>query len=861
MIIMRKVNSSYQQTLLRQDFARPEVDRHYVPPLDFEPKHQIIDLKFNIPQQNATGFIETTLIAKVSDAQMIKYDAENLQITRVEGPDSWNYDGSKLTCFWKTAVPKGEKRSTKVYYSVDHPISGLYFSNPDDEYPDRPRYAVTDVESIRARYWIPCIDHLSVRCSIDFHLTSKQDHIILANGELVSETKHADGTKTVHWHQAFPCPSYLITLAVGEFIEFEDRDADGGKGPIPVRYYTSKNFSKEDLGASFAGTPEFIEWMYKKFDCPLEWPKYYQIATSHHGGAMENISLVTWGDFAIMDARERKEFKWLVDWINVHELSHSWFGDMVVCNEFAHAWLKESWATYVEKLWYEDIFGMDAYLYGVYEDQLSYMSESDDKYARPIVTNHYESSWDMYDNHLYPGGAMRLHMLRKILGDAVFFPAVSDYLNTFKGKTVETIDFQRKLEDHSGINLQAFFEQWLYSAGYPKLEASFSYDEKTQLAKISLTQTQVDEKHKIGLFNFPLVVEWEVEENQFDRQKYHISEKKHTLYFHCTKKPLQVRLDPDFESLFSLDFNPGVDLLSRQLAKSNIIGKIYAARELAKTNSSANLNKIGDQYKEESFWGVKVEFLKALLTASNFHGVNRALDIIATEEDPKVLFHVIPKLQGKQHPKVLEGMENFITRENFYYYSLGEALKVIGSQRNKHALEILMNFDNSQDYRGIIEGFYLNAMGELRNPESIQFLSDKLAYGKVSDFARVNLLNAIVNTLKWASNSQKEQMIEKLEAEMHRDFQEGVIIRFIFAISQIDHPSISSLIAQFKSRVSTQFHPRLAKLMEKASKAKTPEDATKKFETQVKKLTEQVEKIQDRLDAIEASQKQPSTDA
>lgn len=160
--------------------------------------------------------------------------------------------------------------------------------------------------------------------------------------------------------------------------------------------------------------------MVKKLNCPLEWPKYYQIATALHGGAMENISLVTWGDFAIMDERERAEFKWLVDWINVHELSHSWFGDMIVCNDFAHAWLKESWATYVEKLYYEDSQGIDAYLYGMYEDRCDYMKESDERYARPIVTKEYESSWDMYDKHLYPGGSFRLHMLRNIIGDSAF---------------------------------------------------------------------------------------------------------------------------------------------------------------------------------------------------------------------------------------------------------------------------------------------------------------------------------------------------------------------------------------------------------------------------------------------------------
>ena len=45
----------------------------------------------------------------------------------------------------------------------------------------------------------------------------------------------------------------------------------------------------------------------------------------------------------------------------------------------------------------------------------------------------------MYDYHLYPGGAWRLHMLRKLLGEAVFWDATKTYLERYaepdKGRT------------------------------------------------------------------------------------------------------------------------------------------------------------------------------------------------------------------------------------------------------------------------------------------------------------------------------------------------------------------------------------------------------------------------------------------
>ncbi len=855
---MPSIENLRMNYLKRGEFASPEVDRQYAPSLALEPFHQKIVLSFNLEAHQANGYVETQLKAKSRDARIIEYDAIDMTIESVEGVDSWHYNGTKLTCIWDKSIPLGEKCTTKVIYSLDHPISGLYFSYPDEKYPKRPKYAVTDAESIRARYWLPCVDHLSVRCKLDFHFTGAQHHIILANGELKSEENHEDGTKTAHWQLDFPCPSYLITLAVGEFIEFKDRDADGGKGPIPIRYYTSKNFTVEDLGASFSGTPDFLEWMWKKLGCTLEWSKYYQIATAHHGGAMENISLVTWGDFAIMDERERKEFKWLVDWINVHEMSHSWFGDMIVCNEFSHAWLKESWATYVEKLWYEDFFGADAYLYGMFEDRRDYMKESDSRYARPIVTNKYGSSMDMYDNHLYPGGSFRIHMLRQMLGDQVFFAAVSDYLNTFKGKTVETIDFQRKLEHHSGLNLQPFFEQWLYSAGYPQLKGKFKYDDKNKLAMVSLTQTQVDDKYKIGLFKMPLVIEWESEEGKMYRQTYQLTEKEHTFYFQCEKKPLQIRIDPEFHTLFSLDFNPGEDLLKRQLQKSDMIGKIFAAVELGKIGSFKNLDAIANQYRVESFWGLKVEFVKALFSADNYHAIELAVKIIENETDPIVLYHIVPKLQGKRQPIVVKMLQEFIHRPDYYYHSTGNALKALGSQRTDEMFDYLSTLSLPADYRGNIEGYFYEAIGQLRTPSAIKYLNGKIPYGSVSDSAKKSLIVALGEVLQWAEKGVREPILEKIYAEMQRETNESRLIRYVLSLRGLNIPDVIPMITSVRKGIPTQFHHRMKKMITALGKGKSPEDTVKKFEKKVEKLEETVGKLLSRIEVLEEIKKKES---
>ena len=52
----------------------------------------------------------------------------------------------------------------------------------------------------------------------------------------------------------------------------------------------------------------------------------------------------------------------------------------------------------------------------------------------------------MYDRHLYPGGAARLHTLRGELGDEAFWSGVQRYVKRYAGQVVETDDFRRELE-------------------------------------------------------------------------------------------------------------------------------------------------------------------------------------------------------------------------------------------------------------------------------------------------------------------------------------------------------------------------------------------------------------------------------
>ncbi len=832
-------------------FTLDSAKKHFPPSLTLEPFHQTIRLRFNLEKKLASGEIQTTVKANKFGATRISLDAVNLEIITVQGPEKWDYDGTRVNCSWNTPFNKGEERIFTIKYNVKEPITGMYFNYPDQEYPNRIPYCITDTESERARYWLPCIDHLSVRCSIDFYLTGSQKHFLIANGKKMNESLNEDGTKTVHWHQAFPCPSYLITLAVGDFIEVQDDPVDMGNGPIPVAYYTTSNFTIADLKRSFKDTPKFLRWMAEKWQVSLGWDKYYQIATSLHAGAMENISFVTWNDFAIVNEKEAPEMQWLVDIVNVHEMSHSWFGDMIVCKEFAHAWLKESWATYIESIYMEDQWGKNDALYHLYCDAQNYMQEADSNYKRPIVSHLYDHSWTMYDYHLYPGGGWRLHMLRNLIGDEAFFAAARDYLQSYRGKVVETVDFRRKCEKHSGMNLEFFFDQWFYTKGYPNLKAELEYDADHKLGSIKVTQKQVDEKQDVPIFHFPLKIQWQSEDKQWHNQVFEITNQVQTCYFSATSKPLQIYLDPEYVLLCKLEFNPGLEILKRHVQGENIIVKIRAADELAKIGSNTAISALYQAYEHTKFWGVKVRIAKALAKIPHNIVPQTMVDILEHETDPMVLSDLLSSMINLRDDRIFKGIKTFLNRDQLPYWAHREALQVIGSQRTQESTEFLLNYPLPEDYKGIITSGYYRALGRTRNPKVWELLATKIRYGQIPEEARRATVQGFVDSIVWMETSQRKRYLEKLADLLKTEQNESLVLTTIRLSKTLDDPTLIGPIQNVRSKVSLQNQNTIDKIIKSLESSTEPSKTVEKFEKKIESLTSKISKLVDRIEKLE----------
>jgi aminopeptidase N len=832
-------------------FGGPSAEKHYPPDLGLESEHLDIDIRLDLEAQSAELVVTHTVRANrdgVTTLVLDGLDFLDLTVADLGGAALTHaYDGHKITVTWQMPWRGGDTRKLVLTYRVEQPVSGLIFSKPDATYPKRPLYAATDHETERARHWLACVDLPNVRTTLAFRITAADSLTILANGALESETKNDGGTKTAVWRLSQRCPSYLVCFAVGDFVRYDDTPVDG----MPVAYFATRDLTAEDLHRSFGKTPQMLAWITRKLGVRFPFPKYYQFALPHFGGAMENISLVSWSDDIVVGPNGGADRQWICDQTNVHEMAHSYFGDLVVCRDFAHAWLKESWATYMETCWLEDAVSRDEMLYDLFRNAQAYIDEADGRYSRPLVTRSFTSSWQMYDRHLYPGGACRLHTLRRELGDEVFWRAVTDYIQTYREQVVETDDFRRVMERHSGRSLQKFFDQWMATAAYPTLKVSFSYDAEKKIGTFEVEQKQIDDKKGIPVFELTTELAWTTAAGKTESRIVRLDKSRQSFTFPMDKDPEQVRFDPTWRALHKLDFNPGDAKLKKQLTgATDVLGRIHAAAELCKTGKRSNIKAVIDALAKEPFWGVRREMIKALeKTRCNEAATALALHV-ARESDANVLPTLFTSTAVFREPQVRDAL--LARLEKGGLPSSGEAslMTALGMLRQLTPLEVLRRKAETFDApHGVVQGAALQALGTTREEALIDYLLERSAYGQLSYRVRASTARALGVLGYYAPDKKRRRDIEERLVDLLRDDQRIMRDAAAAALHRAGFSDSRAALVAYRSTLPFQDRPTVDGYLKALAEGEG--EKVKSLEKQLDEMSEKLRKLLDRVQDLE----------
>ncbi|MFD3497455.1 M1 family metallopeptidase [Streptomyces sp. NPDC058678] len=352
-------------------------------------------------------------------------------------------DGQELVVTPRHTLRKGQKFRIAVTYEgkprpVTDPDGSLDGWIPTDD------GAFVAGEPQGAMTWFPANSHPTDKASYDFTITVPKGRTAVANGVFLGE-RTAHGQSTFRWRQQEPMAAYLATATVGKF---------------QVRQYTTRDgiqvYDAVDPREAEAATPvlkqlpSVLEWESKLFG-----PYPFRAAGSivdrapNVGYALETQTR------PVYDAAPGLSTL-------VHESAHQWFGDSVTLTSWKEIWLNEGFATYTE------------WLYSEQHDGTTAQQTFDALYDRPADDGLWAfppgdpgSGANIFGTPVYARGAMTLHVLRKAVGDRVFFRILRAWAAEHRDGHGTTPQFVRLAERESGKDLGDLFRTWLYTEGKP----------------------------------------------------------------------------------------------------------------------------------------------------------------------------------------------------------------------------------------------------------------------------------------------------------------------------------------------------------------------------------------------------------
>src|SRR5438132_4929503 len=475
-------------------------DEPYARSRDYDLQHSKISLRFDLEQKKVLGEVTHSLSILRDGTTKIIFDSAGLTIQKVtvnKAAAKFETTAEKLVVPLASDAKVGDKFDVTIRYE-GKPTKGMYFILPDKDYPDRPSQIWTQGESEDTHYYLPTYDYPNDRLTTETILTVPASWITVSNGKLISVSDAGKGLKTWYWKESVPSSTYLITVVAGEFDEVKDTWHG-----IPVTYYAPKGRG-DRLPINYGRTPAMRELFSKKIGVDYPWEKYAQVMVDDFvAGGMENSSATTNTSSSLVHPKLAPEYFTGEDDLISHELGHQWFGDLVTCKDWGDVWLNEGFATFLEAVWTEAHFGKDQVDYERWNNTREWFGSSN-LWNKPIVRHDFDDSSE-FDGNAYNKAGWVLYMLREQTGEDAFYRGLKYYLEVNRGKSVVTADLTKDIEESAHVNVDQFFSQWLYGAGAPRFDLSYTYDGEKHQVMLTVKQIQRVEG-RVGLFRVPVEV-------------------------------------------------------------------------------------------------------------------------------------------------------------------------------------------------------------------------------------------------------------------------------------------------------------------------------------------------------------------
>jgi len=498
-------------------------------------KIDIVSYQFNLTINDNNDVIIGTSFVTVN----FKKDIENFTLDLLNKNDEGKgMDISKLENISGDKIPFSHendkitllvkaKSGTTQTFKIDYagiPANGLVISK--NKYGDRTFFG--DNWPNRAYHWLPTVDHPSDKAKVEWVITAPNHYQVIGNGRLVEQTDLDDHTRLTRWKTDVPLATKVMVFGAARFAV----EQVGEIYDVPVSSWVYPQNRAEGF-YDYEPAYDIMDWFINHVG-PFPYVKLANVQSKTMFGGMENAGNIFYSERSVSGKRK-------IEGLLAHEIAHQWFGNSASESSWHHSWLSEGFATYFTNLYNEQTHGRDKLVSSLVAQRNAVINYSEKAYVplvNPAITNYMK----VLSTNTYQKGGWVLHMLRKELGDENFWNGIRAYYKKYEHSNAYSDDLRSVLEEISGIDLESFFKQWVYTAGHPDFQ--FDWTHNGSKLNVSIYQNQ-----DIA-FSFPLEVELVFMDGTTQREILEVNKSKQTFEFNADKKPAKIVLDPDTWLLF-----------------------------------------------------------------------------------------------------------------------------------------------------------------------------------------------------------------------------------------------------------------------------------------------------------------------
>ena len=394
----------------------------------------------------------------------------------------------------------------------------------------------------KARNWLPLVDHPYDKSTTDFIVIAPNHYQVISNGLLVEETNINKELKKTHWRQSVPISCWLYAIGVAEFA-VDYVDYFDGKSIQTWVYKQDRDNGFYDFKVPTKHTLEF----FSDYVGPFAYEKLANVQSNSVKGGMESATAIFYSDVSVTGERS-------VRWRNViiHELAHQWFGNCVTEYDWDDVWLSEGFATYFTLMFREHAYGRDDFVMGLNNAKENVYNFYKDNKDAPIIHDNLKDMKDVLSYSLqYQKGAWVLHMLRNYIGEDAFRQGIRNYYKKYFNLNTTTDQFKFVMEKVSNVDLDKFFDQWLYKGGMLIIDSDWKYNEKNSEIEISMDQVQDDGY----LFDMPIEIMLTFENKSSKIESIQLDKKTKKFIISSENKPKEIKIDPSVKLLARWSIN------------------------------------------------------------------------------------------------------------------------------------------------------------------------------------------------------------------------------------------------------------------------------------------------------------------